>query len=236
MIIGLSFLFTSTPQKRTKQLVNESFCNRINTELLRDLCRVMLLKDINSCNKTDGFDTLCYDILSQVINLSEDVCNGVKNNYGRLMCYTNLAIKTKNPKLCMNFDDCYMQLASITSRKDLCDFFPKESTDARICLVIASKDRNYCKKIENEFERKRCLAHLPQNLEDCLILGNYDEVCLFKLSLVKKDLTICEKIERIFPKIECKLNVKNDFNMCESFDGIPRDICIIYYLRNELKV
>jgi len=231
-IVIILFLFG---RQKIQPPVNETFCNQIRTNLLENICRSIISKNINQCDNSDGYDMFCFDILSEIVDPSVEMCDSINNNYGKFMCYKNLAIKTKNPKFCMSDDDCYLKIASITSNITLCDFFSDESF-YYTCLAVASKNREQCKNIENIFEEKLCLSNLPQELKDCLIEDYYDYVCLSILASNEKDSTICEMIENDYIKLKCILGIKNDFEICKTYTGVSRDICIIYYLKNELNL
>ena len=71
-------------------------------------------------------------------------------------------------------DDCYFQLAIITSNTTLCDFF-QEGGNRHICLGAATKDRNYCEEIESSFEKRLCFSHVPKKLEECEIGGQFKD-------------------------------------------------------------
>jgi hypothetical protein len=231
-VVIILFLFG---RQKVQPPINETFCDQIRTNLLNNACRAMVSKDINKCDNSGGYDIFCFDVLSEIINPSVEMCDSINSNYGKLMCYNSLAIKTKDPKFCMNNDDCYLKIASITSNTTLCDFFSDKSS-YYTCLAVASNDRGQCKNIENVFEEKLCLSNLPQGLEDCLIEGNYDYACLSILASKEKNSTICETIDNDYIKFKCILSIKNDFEICKASEGVPRDICIIYYLKNELSL
>jgi hypothetical protein len=190
-------------------------------------------KNIGLCNNTGGYDIFCFDTVLEITDISKDLCEGMNYDYAKLKCYNELAIETKDSKFCKS-EDCYIELASITSDERLCDFFSDGREDKYTCLAIANDDREYCENIETIVGRESCLKNLPQDLDDCNILNEYDYECLSKLAAKNMDTSICEMIGKDMPKIECILNIKNDLEICKDYTGSSGDICMIYYLKNEL--
>ncbi len=241
LILLLSLVFFLLKKDGTEVLkpsLNKSLCDFIINENLGKSCQALISKEANICEDVGKYNTLCFEWILGSIKLSEDYCNRIKNNYGKIVCFRNLVVQERDLDLCMENDDCFIQrlkIASLTSNEEICNFFSGDDFYKNLCLAETSNNRNYCKEISDDFMKKSCLSYFPEGLTDCEV-ENTREKCLYELAFQKKDPKICELIKSPSGRIECVLNIKNDLNICMEKTSDMKDICIIYYLRNELKI
>lgn len=233
VLIILITVFIFLRKQKPEQVVVEDICNEIQNKFLINVCHALTFRNISACEDAGGYDILCFDLVSQIIDPSEELCNSVQNEYGKLRCFRQLAKKTGDPSFCMNNDDCYLELATITSNPSVCEFFPYGSVDKDLCIALSKQSRDYCKDIQTEYGYKLCISYFPQTIDDCMMWGNYDIKCLCKLASEKKDPALCEELAD-YHKLECILNIDNNKEVCMRQKGPLKDMCIIYYLRNKL--
>jgi len=232
VLVILSF-FLVRPIK--KEPIDKTFCDRLAVSQNKDICHILLSGDPALCdNVSEGYNTVCYEIVLNPSTASESLCNSLSDNYGKNLCFKNLAIKLKNPAFCMNDDDCYLDLAQETRSSVSCEKLPNDSPAMLKCLALAQGDRRNCDLIQDDVERKSCMGHLPIGLDDCLLFGYYNYDCIKKLAYQKKDVSICEEINEGRLKFDCILNVQNDLTTCDTATDVAKDFCLLYYLRNSM--
>src|SRR4030042_1694526 len=159
LFAGAVFIVSKT---QTAKSIDESVCDEIYNINLENICHLLISGDINSCNDVGGYDTFCFDSVLEVSDISEGFCNIINNSYGKLKCYNNLAIKTENPDFCMDNEDCYIMLASVSSNEKICDFFTDGVVERNMCMAGANGNEEYCQNIENDFQRRLCLMKFSQ--------------------------------------------------------------------------
>jgi len=236
-IIALLIILTFFLVRPTKEKpIDKTICDRLAASQSKDICHILLSGDPTLCSKvSEGYSTVCYEIVLNPSTVSENLCNSLSDDYGKNLCFRNLAIKLKNPEFCMDNDDCYLDLAQITRSSVSCEKFPSDSSIMLECLALAQGDRKNCDAIQDDVERKSCMGLLPVSLDDCLFFGYYNYDCIKKLAYQKKDISICEKIDKEKLKFDCILNVRNDLMVCDTANDVAKDFCLLYYLRNAMR-
>ena len=234
-IVSVYFVQTNEESPLIKPPAENSFCNEIKSEQLNRLCLLVSSKKIDSCKNENEYRDLCYELVVKLVDVSEVVCKRIKDNYGRFVCYRELAIRTENIEFCMENQECAKELAVKTGDTGFCEY-TYNSNEKQKCLALVFNDRNYCKNIDDEFEKKACIALVPEKLGDCVSDNYYDIDCIIKLADETKNSTICSTFSReneMF-KWKCLVTVSDDTKACEDAESFA-DICKLFYLKNHLE-
>ena len=230
------FYFTNrNKQDGTESKLNESFCNEIEFKPLNDVCHIAFSKDIDSCKDVGkGYDTLCYEIVVDSMNVSESICENMKNEYSKSLCNKKLAIKLKDPELCEGNFNCYIELASSNNDESVCENIEFDLLKYQ-CLAKVSGSRDYCDNIEEEIERMNCIGVVPEEVSDCKIEGYVNFDCLIELANKEKNSTFCNLIDLEEVMWTCIIDIENNPKVCDNAPDFFKDICRIEYLKNYLK-
>ena len=232
IFVFLNFVFLK--REGPSLILNESYCEKFFDERLEKICEAILKENVSTCREVKDFEDICYEIAISSINLTLDECEKIENNYGKFLCYNKLARETKNITLCLGYDECILEIAKLTKNEETCNYFKNDELFYQTCLYVVKEDRKYCYNLANN-EIKECLSHMPKNIEDCKINDEFSEDCVMRIAKNTRDEKICELIKREYTKMDCKLTISKDENICNNYTVGKRDICLLFFLKNMVK-
>jgi hypothetical protein len=110
-------------------------------------------------------------ILGYSLRTEVAACSSIENDYGRYLCYQDLAVKSKDPSICENIvenpywkDSCFAFTAPAKGDWQICNNIPSEDENMRqACLsdvAVATNDASLCSKMDNS-TKDRCPVCLP---------------------------------------------------------------------------
>lgn len=156
---------------------------------------------------------------------SVESCNSIANDAEKKVCLFGVGAKIKTIDECENNSDC-LQIFASTHFKDCSIFKNKKDTAAleNICLysqAINSLDIKYCNEIKIEkISSEECKNLNEDNFNKCYF-NKYK--CLWVISDLKNELSICETMEKSFEKDVCLLSnaIENrDVKVCKQLELI----------------
>lgn len=230
----------------SKNELNETYCENIETPSLNNLCLAIITKDFGRCTGKYYEIDLCYrDVLLVTENLSEQVCNGIYKTYPREDCYFILANRKENASYCektgMREDECHLQTAIILKNSEICNLI--FDPDLRyLCLAQITLLPGYCENISEEYETTLCKAVVTKDLAYCKKESSEEtyseEICLYELAISSKDYAICSEIKSPELKISCMVTLGNpNENLCyELEEPYKKDNCLLEILKIKLSI
>jgi hypothetical protein len=237
LVVGIYFMQISgwNEPERIMPSRRSSFCSEMESDLIKSICLKVASGRVNACDDEVEYDKFCYDTLIETVDVSEDSCKSIKNKYGKFLCYKKLAVETENSDFCMNSPECYKELAVKYEDTKFCDKLIEN--EKLKCYAIVIDDRSYCEKIDEEFERRVCMALIPERIEDCTDSNYYDADCITKLANKTKNSTICNFLtgEDEMSRWKCLVVATDDLGVCDDAGDFFVDVCKIYYLRNHFR-
>lgn len=243
----ISFFFFSKPNN-VEDLKIES-CYNITSGRLKVVCYAIFLKNYTYCNLAQDFSSYCYDSVFPLVDLNVSFCESLNDAYGRLSCFVNLAIKSRNAEVCELLKDdipvsiCYTNLVEFLNyfnNSVFCNNIPHESTRFT-CLAIVTKDIGYCFNITQEIEeRSTCLGILTKNVSYCTIeaTGALSRIviysCIRSIATDLNDMSLCDSIDYEEEKWKCKASLSESIDICDKASGPWKDFCKIEYIKNNI--
>lgn len=246
ILIVAFFLFN----KKFESNMKIELCENITSGKLKVVCYSIFLKDYQSCKLAGDFSTYCYDSVFPAMELNRSLCESLEENYARLSCFTNLAVKSKDSTVCELLkepavvDVCYTNLFSYLNyfkTAEFCNKIPHESTKFA-CLAKVTNNITQCYDIKQEMEERGvCLGLLTKNATYCTIQQTSDVLsrvtvysCIKDIAVEMKNMTMCDSIDYQEAKWKCKTMLAANMNICDQADGPWKDFCKIEYIKNNL--
>ena len=248
-MLALVIIFVPGKNKNTGMGMKIDICENITSGKLKIVCYSMFLKDHKFCNLAGDFSTYCYDSVFPFMSLNETFCESFNENYAKLSCFTNLAIKNKDSTICELIkepavvDVCYTNLFDYLDYfkgSEVCNKIPHESTKFA-CLAKDTNNMTKCYDITQEVEERGvCLGMLTKNVSYCIIqspdvlsrITIYS--CIKNIAIETKNMTLCDSIDYEEAKWKCKTSMAENINICDQAEGPWRDFCKVEYIKNNL--
>ena len=247
IVIGISIFFAS--KDKIENPVKIDMCENITSGKLKVVCYSMFLKDHTHCKLAGDFSTYCYDSVFPLIELNKTFCESFNENYAKLSCFTNLAIKSRDATVCEMIgepavvDVCYTNLFDYLdyfTGLGLCENIPHESTRFA-CLAKDTNNITKCEEITQEVEEKGvCLGMLTKNVSHCIIespdalsrITIYS--CIKNIAIETENMTLCDSIDYEEAKWKCKTYLAEDISICNYAENPWDDFCKLEYIKNNL--
>ena len=240
------FLFSNSNDEMDVKI---ELCENITSGRLKVICYAMFLRDHTYCNLAGDFSTHCYDSIFPLLNLNESLCRSLNDDYARLSCFTNLAVKTNDVEMCEMLEEpavitaCYTMLFNYLDQftdSSLCNKIPHESTRFA-CLAKVENNMTRCFDIVQEVEeRGACLGMLTKNVSYCTVeapdvlarITIYS--CIKTIAIDLKDMDLCNEIDYEVAKWKCKASLAKDIGICNEATNPWKDFCKLEYIKNNL--
>lgn len=247
IIISIFLLLIKTKDIQTN--VRIDLCENITSGKLKVVCYAIFLKNHTFCNLAGDFSQYCYDSVFPLIDLDETICEGLDDNYGRMSCFTSLAVENRNVTICellkepAVIDVCYTNLFDYLDyfkSPEICRKIPHESTRFA-CLAKVTNNMTSCYDIVQEVEERGvCLGMLTKNISYCTIeapdvlsrITIYS--CIKDIAIELKNITLCDSMDYEEAKWSCKAFLAKNIEVCNETQGPWKDFCKIEYIKNNL--
>lgn len=236
-IILLIFIFSNRlPMFRPETSIET--CDNFNYTETKVICYAFLSGNPEYCKFVNNFNSECIQF-SVIKGISKDFCENVTDPYTKTWCFSNLAVKNKDPSICdKNINDSrflescfnnvpfmYYELHDESYCRSIID---ESSRDA--CLGIVKKDLTYCENLTIEpYEKDICQSIILRNSSLCWNEG----LCYENMAILEKNSTLCNLIGGQWGIAECVGIVSKDVKKCDDMDGtIAKDLCKLYAFKS----
>ncbi|MCD6402869.1 MAG: hypothetical protein J7K98_00895 [Candidatus Aenigmarchaeota archaeon] len=235
MVLGVYFLTSMNP--RTLQTIDIKLCDSFEYPDLKITCLAFFSANESYCDLVENFISKCR-FFSTVKMSIPDICKKIDDPYVRAFCFSNVAIKTKDPKVCEEYIKDPDLIEMCLSNVPYSYFVYFTDSECRIlkhqsakytCLGLINKNSSLCELMTNEpFQIGKCKALIERNINMC----KDSPFCFKDLALLEKNPELCEKVNSPWAKAECVGTLYKDFERCNELGGsISRDLCKLYALQ-----
>ena len=135
LILITVLIFSSYKRDEIGDVMKIDICENINSGKMKIICYSMFLKDYTYCNLAGDFSTYCYDSTFPLIELNETFCRSFTNNYAKLSCFTNLAIKSRNAEACELIGEPAVVDVCYTNLFDYVELFAESGICEKLSLI-----------------------------------------------------------------------------------------------------
>lgn len=215
------------------------YCDKIQSQDLRDSCYSMLAEDLATCEKIIGVKgrEYCYRRIAQSL-LDISICERITIEETKNLCYSDFSKTTYDLTVCDKIkkqetkDECKEEWKIAAYNKiDNPEICLNVQGDLRLfgdCYSKITKDLNFCERLLSEEQKQLCYAdaaNVSGNVSLCeKINANIREAmpldrCYANVAVFKKDSSLCEKIKQNWTKDEtCYIKIAvdlKDSSLCE---------------------
>ncbi len=220
-----------------KRLNDTSICNKIEDEGSRESCIIYDLEAVTSredCEKMKHYKSNCYSALSKKINDSS-LCDKVTDEYWKGECILRYATSKED---CEKIEGVTYDFKNQCITEHVTSIEDCEKIKRWECynnLAQKLKDPDICYRIQTDSLRENCISQvlaLFPSLDDCEKIKSENTVlkatCYINIALIKKDVSICDKLEINKGYCYWKLAEElHDFNICKKTEGDEVNDCML---------
>ncbi len=231
-LIALNSNKISNPLKSTDKI---EMCDDFNHPETKIICYSFFTSNSSYCDLTGNLRSICWRF-STMKNANLELCNQINDPFQRTICFSNIALKEKNPSICEEYiesptflESCFLYIPYKYYElyiEENCDDIGHESAKYT-CLAVVKNDSSYCKEITSEpFEKDLCDAIM---FEDSSYCGT--DACYSQRAVMENNLDLCDSILSKMERARCIGTVSKDAETCEKLeDRFANDLCKLYVL------
>jgi len=232
------------------RLEDDTWCRRIDNDAGRDYCLEHVKVRADRSDPCNRFDHLakrqdCYEERA-LLEGNPSLCSRVGQSNFDDHCYREAskpylerAVREKDwsacddPRVGRKRAECVVHLAGKLGSAEHCDSIRSEPAGAiyaERCLQVAasaSNDHDLCQRITEPLKRTLCIADTATHVEQCGAAGHLRGPCLQRVSLARRDASICRLIENEQTLRDCYEKSRSEgFGRCDDVgDAAARDDC-----------
>lgn len=202
-------------------LGNESLCEKIQGDYIRDLCY--------------------GGVVSARGNKDVPICNKILDSERKNTCHLNVAFVTKDALLCKDVKGIAQKVmcVAVARRTELlCNFIVWDNDLKTLCfhgVAVGRLDESACKNIRDAEKKDECYTDVAIAKQDASLCNKTADTkkvdCYYLVAQVKRDESVCDKIRNSKDTEYCYVNVakiKKDESLCMHVqDDKYRETCYI---------
>lgn len=193
-----------------------------------------LLGDLDSLtgDEDSGEESNACNVPSEAASLTEADCKKIKNALEKAGCFTAVALKTGDSKICEQLREelmyaCISLVAECKKDETLCDDRISDLTYQWGCIsgvAKAKKDVSLCEPIENPAHRNPCIEGVAAAKKDVSLCNMIEENssrddCIVEVAIAAEDPSLCSQLSSSLDywKYQCLMNVgmaAQDMEVC----------------------
>jgi len=230
--ISLNFNKVSNTLEPTTKI---EMCDNFNHYETKIICYSFFTGNSTYCDLTGNLKSICWRF-STMKNANIKLCNQINNPFQRTICFSNVALKEKDPSICEKniesktfLESCFLYIPYKYYKlytEENCDDIGHESAKYT-CLAIVKNNASYCKKIASEPQEKDlCDAIMSKNSNYC-----QTDACYSQRAVMENNLDLCDSILSKMERARCIGTISKDTRTCEELDDkFAKDLCKLYVL------
>ena len=238
LIIILTVLITLNFNKNQNNLepINKiEMCDNFHNYETKIICYSFFTGNSSYCDLTGNLKSICWRF-STMKNANIELCNQINDPFQRTICFSNIALKEKDPSICEKniesptfLESCFLYIPykyyKLYAEKN-CDDIGHESAKYT-CLAVVKNDPTYCEKITSEpFEKDLCGAIMSEDSNYC-----QTDACYSQRAIMENNLDLCDSILSKMERARCIGTISKDTGTCEELeDKFANDLCKLYAL------
>ena len=234
ILVALITLNSNKVPNTLDSITKIDMCDDFNHHETKIICYSFFTGNSTYCDLTGNLKSICWRF-STMKNANLELCNQIKDPFQRTICFSNIALKEKDPSICENIESktllesCFLYIPykyyNLYAEEN-CDDIGHESAKYT-CLAVVKNDSSYCEEITSEpFEKDLCDAIMSEDSNYCTT-----DACYSQRAIMENNIDLCDSILSKLERARCIGTISKDAETCEKLeDNFANDLCKLYAL------
>ncbi|MCK4729946.1 MAG: hypothetical protein KAT28_01365 [Candidatus Aenigmarchaeota archaeon] len=233
--IVLITLNSNKNQNNLEPITKIEMCDNFSHPETKIICYSFFTGNSTYCDLAGNLRSICWRF-STMKNANIELCNQINDPFQRTICFSNVALKEKNPSICEEYiesptflESCFLYIPYKYYKlyaEENCDDIGHESAKYT-CLAVVKNNSSYCEEIISEPQEKDlCDAIMSEDSSYC---GT--DACYSQRAVMENNLDLCDSILSKMERARCIGTISKDTKTCEKLeDKFANDLCKLYVL------